>query len=408
MNFAKFANYQNWGYSWWIADVCETSLVIALVTAAVMGGLCFYRNVARHITSKLNAIEKVFLWIEGRLMRLVENAPYMIKELYKLLFSQRVIFPLVILMLLANNVDIGNKVSYNTEMSYYKTFFEKANGLKYGDELLSILSQYEREYEQFAQSLSKDEPDYEQVILARKSMLGYITERVNYVKKKNEAGIDAVIIMPYEYEFAFGTRQLENRLFLLFLCIVASILISSTFYSYEKKSGMLSIIKTSDLRNKWCAKKYLTGCMVLSVFTLAEYFIYYRKLFSLYDLKDVSFAVQSLEIFSKVPFKIPLWAFLLMDMLLTLIALVLVGIIISDLTAKLSYVYSMLAGFVIIVPQLLYMLGIQGAKEWSLCTYISGIMAYNGAGVSLHYIILAVLGWLGIWAFIRRILWQHL
>lgn len=388
---AIFSVYKNWGYSWWITDVLQTHIVMVAVILVGATALCGYRYAGKYVRNSATMLERLLLRLQEFVMRVVEKSPSMIKEIYKILISQKIIILLAILIGFVTNIEVGNKVMYNMEMSYYKTFFDKAKGLAYGSELEGILKGYEEEYEQFADSLDEEDVNSSQKLAVRRSLLEYIIGKVDYVQKQNEAGIDAVIIMPYEYEWAFGTKQKENQMFLAFVCVTATILLCSTFYSYENKNGIMPLLRSMKERKKWCIKKYLAIWLLSAVFILITYGIYYFGLFHTYDMQELDFAAQSLEKFSELTPALSFRGFLIADMLIRLMSLFALSVIISIVVSRLNYVYSMLAGFAVIVPQLLYMLGIRSAEKWSLCTYIAAFPAWNEGWQWKCYIVLAVI-----------------
>lgn len=383
------STYGNWGNSIWIISVVRTQAITAAVLTVVLFLLGFYQIVWRHPASKRSLAERLFLRFHAIVMLLLEKAPVTVKELYKMLISQKVMAALIILFWLAADIDAGNPVLYSTQMSYYKTFFDRAQGLTYGDELEDILRDYENEYEEFAASVDVTDKYGMQTVNYRRGMLEYLTQSVEYVKAKNAQGIDAAVLMPYEYAAAFGAKQKENQVYAALLCLAAAILLCSTFYSYEKKNGVTALIRTAEGRRRWCVKKYFALWLLIAVFTGMVYGVYYWKLFRTYHFQGLDLAAQSLEMFSDLPLRLSIREFLVIDIIVKIVLLFAVSVIISVLVSRLRYVYSMLAGFAAVVPQVIYLFGVTGIEKWSLCTYMAVFPAWNEGWQTLCYIVLA-------------------
>ena len=221
-------------------------------------------------------------------------------------------------------------------------------------------------------------------------MLSYLYEQVEYVKEKNDAGIEAVVLMPYEYIAAFGSGQKDNQLYLAMICMGATILLSATFVSYEKKCGMMAFIVSGKNRTRWYVRKYMAVWLLVSIFIALAYGIYYYKLSRLYEIEMLNIGVQSLQLFGDVPINMSLGWFLVIDLLIKVISLWAVSVVIGVMTYKFKYVYSVLSGLVLLIPQLLYMIGITKLEQLSLCRYIAVLPMWSSGQCVVCYIILSV------------------
>ena len=61
------------------------------------------------------------------------------KEVYKILISQGIIWILLLLAYIAANVEPSYGVIYDAKKSYMLGYYEKAEGLSYGTELIDIM-----------------------------------------------------------------------------------------------------------------------------------------------------------------------------------------------------------------------------------------------------------------------------
>lgn len=385
-----FSTYRNWGYSFVISDVFDTTYIVCIAIMAVVSGICCYRHIRKYSAGPKGMLDRLSEYIHILIMKIMSRMPLIVLEIYKILICQKFAIVIGVLLWLVSDMNVGQPVVYDTQMSYYKTFCDKAEGLSYNSELQSILQSFQLDYDEYASSINYEDKASVSTVNIRKNMLSYLYEQVEYVKKKNDSGIEAVILIPYEYIAAFGDEQKDNQLYMAMICMGATILLSATYISYEKKCGMLKFIVSGKKRRRWYDRKFLAIWLLIGIFVILAYGIYYYKLSQIYDIEKLNIGVQSLQLFGAVPINMSMGAFLLIDVLLKILSLCSLAVLISVMTYRLDYVYSVLSGMILLVPQLLHMIGITKLEQLSLCRYIAVLPMWNSVQYVMCYIVLSI------------------
>lgn len=143
-------------------------------------------------------------------------------------------------------------------------------------------------------------------------------------------------------------------------------------------------------RRRWYVRKFLAIWLLIGIFVILAYGIYYYKLSQIYDIEKLNIGVQSLQLFGAVPINMSIGAFLLIDVLLKILSLCSLAVLISVMTYRLEYVYSVLSGMILLVPQLLHMIGITKLEQLSLCRYIAVLPMWNSVQYVMCYIVLSI------------------
>lgn len=389
----KLIVYHNWGYSFGVTSLTASALVFTLVSGAVFLLINFFINTKKYFTGRANAVERTLELVMSGLMRILVHAPQFLKEIYKILISQKVIFVLAVLMYFVIKTDVGGGIMYSAEMSYLAGYYDSAKGVSYSRQLEEIYHEYELEYEDFKSDLDEnDEMDLNK-IQYRAYLLAKIRENVDYVKELNEKGISAEVIKPYEYTEVFGAKQEENQKLLALINVFAVIVISAGYLSYERKNEIEKMATSYAKRRVWLVKKLFANALLISIFFCISYGLYYYKLFSVYKIAGFSVHIKSLPMFAGYPINVTVAGMIIIDSLARLTMLLCISGIISFLSKYISYRYCLVVGLTIAFPQLLSMMGFEVFDRFSIGKYIAFFPCFNegGANIRLFYIVMVFL-----------------
>lgn len=378
--------YNNWGYSFGVVSVLEGMVAVAVILALFAVVCMVFVKKLGYYSGRGNFVERIIEKISESNMQVVAKLPLWFKEAYKILISQRCLAILLVLLVISGNMNIGMRHIYSFNESILLGFYKDAEGLPYGEELEKIYEKYELEYEEFLQTVDGEDSESETQIRFRKGILDQIKGCVTYLKAQAEKGHSAKCITPYEYNDALGEKQKENQMMLALMNVLAVIIVSSGFMSYENKNGIKPLIMAAANRKKWLSIKIITNCSIITVFSLLSYGIYYYRLSQVYELTNLSFPVKSLAMFDKLPINPSIAGFIAIDVIAKIIFLSGLSILISALSAKLPYLYCMLAGVTVIIPQLLYMLGFEMMENFSIGRYVAFFPAFNSKMAGVYYI----------------------
>ncbi len=379
----KLVVYHNWGYSFGVTSLMTSMLVFTSVLCAVLLLSNFIINIKKYFAGRSNVAERFIEANMFRFMRILVHAPQFLKEIYKIFISQKVIFALVVLMYFVVKIDVGNGIGYSMEMGYLAKYYDKAAGMRYSPELEEIYHEYELEFEDFKAGLNEDDENYLAKIAARESLLFEIRNNIDYVKALNEKGISAEVVRPYEYERVFGAKEEENQKLIALINVIAVIVIAAGYISYERKNKISQMAMSYAERRKWLVKKIFVNMFLASLFLCASYGIYYYKLFSVYKIASFSAHINSIPMFVEYPVNVSVLEVIIIDSIVKLIALFCIIGIISILSKYITYLYCLLAGLIIVFPQLLSMMGFRLFDNLSIGKYIAFFPCFNAGGLTV-------------------------
>lgn len=406
LNPNKAVSYYNWGYSFGITSLLNSTVVFAAVLSMVLGLLNYNTYVRSYYNGKENIVERCIHRIIENFMLLLGKLPVVFTEIYKVLVSQKIGIVLLFLIYVITRIEVGSGVIYDAASSYLSGYYEKADGLSYGAELESIYEEYYVEYQSFLKNMDSDMESAEQVIQYRKSLLQAIRENVDYIKQMQEKGYKVVVTKPFEYWAALGTNEEENQKMLALINIIAAIVVSSGFLSYEKKNNMLKMVRAYPNRRGWTIRKLLSNMCIIALFEVITYGIYYHNLFQNYELKEcISAPLKSLPIFQNYPFNLSIGGFMIFDMVIKCLLLILISFIICHISIYIDYRYCLLLGMLIVTPQLLYLIGFGMMEKWSVGKYVAFLPVFweGTKGIRNYYFFAAFVTILGGIMFFRII-----
>lgn len=388
----KALGYYNWGYDFGLWEVLESTIILAVVVGAFTFAINLYTTVKHYFTGKSNFIERGINCIMDKIGSAFGKTPMFIKELYKILISQKVIVVLAVLIYIVANINIGNRIMYTAEMIYVSEYYDEAHGISDSNELNKILKQHEIEYEKLLSTLDMNDDSDKAIADNRLQVLESIRANVEYVNLMNNKGIKATALKPYDYEVAFGQMQGENQRLLALVNILAAIAISAGIISYEKGCNVNTLANTYFKRRKWLVRKIGANVALIAMFELITYGIYYYKLFKLYDVTGLDLPLKSLSLFKDYIINSSIIGFIIIDLCIKLVVLVALSSIICVVSKYIKTLYSMLVGMVVVIPQMLYMIGFETLDKLSIGRYIAFLPVFNDVTqpMNQYYIFLIV------------------
>lgn len=392
--------YYNWGYSWGIFSQFTVMVSMSLAVAASVLAISAYISINRYFNNKENIIELMAQKALEHIMHLLEHIGNFGREVYKILLSQRIIIVLMILLYISSDIQPGVGVIYDAKKSYMAGYYEKAEGLGYGPELLSVYNEYKQDYEQFVNDFDYTIENAGTVLNNRKDMFNAVEENVSYIKRMNENGIEAVVINPYAYIDAIGAKERDNQELLALINVIAAIVISCGYISYEKKVCIHNLILSYKGRRNWLLKKMAVQSILILIFSCVTYGSYYIRLEKVYDFSNLMAPLKSIMIFENFIINPPIVIYGLIDFLIKLIMFISVQLAMNVVSIYLKYIYGFVAGAVIIIPQLLYMIGFDYVYRFSISGYIAFFpcLSDGGSAINAYWIVLCLTIVLGVFS----------
>ena len=129
----KAAEYFNWGCFNIAVSLLTTTIIVSVFIGILALFASAYISIRKYFTGKMNIVENAIELILTYIMRLMVKTNNFGKEVYKILISQGIIWILLLLAYIAANVEPSYGVIYDAKKSYMLGYYEKAEGLSYGN-----------------------------------------------------------------------------------------------------------------------------------------------------------------------------------------------------------------------------------------------------------------------------------
>ena len=376
----KAAEYFNWGCFNIAVSLLTTTIIVSVFIGILALFASAYISIRKYFTGKMNIVENAIELILTYIMRLMVKTNNFGKEVYKILISQGIIWILLLLAYIAANVEPSYGVIYDAKKSYMLGYYEKAEGLSYGTELIDIYNEYNDEYEDFLDNFDYSAEGAKTLLANRQDLFNTVKENFNYIKQMNEKGISAVVINPYEYTETIGNREWNNQELIAMINVIAAIVISCGFIAYEKKSMVKSLALTGMNRRKWLVKKLFIQSMLSLLFACITYGMYYKKLCGVYTYTNITAPLKSIMLFQNYIINPPIIVYIFIDFMIKYMFLLGIQMIMSVVSIYVKYSYCFIVGLVIILPQLLYMLGFKFMYKISIVKYMAFFRCWIESG----------------------------
>ena len=311
-------------------------------------------------------------------------------EIYKILFSQKGIVVIIVLIYVVfSGVKTNNNIYYGSVDSILNEFYKNYGGepdKSAYDYIANLTSEIEEAEEQFRQA----RVDYNNGIIDEKEIstainryyalddkrnaLKVINQVNEYIEDlKEETGIQAWFVNNYGYNFLLGEDSFQRQNSSSLLSLFCVVLLFSGIISFENKNKTTLLIRSSKYgRNRLFLKKVL-AVTTITIFIWAV--IYSVELYNacyLYDIDYLSAPVQSLEFLRCIPFKVTIAEFLIQLYILRFLLLLACAMIVYCISSYASYEISLIASiFILLVPSLLNVLGLNVFGYFSISKIIA-------------------------------------
>lgn len=287
-------------------------------------------------------------------------------------------------------------------------------------ELEQVTQEYETKVAEYAAgSISDAEFDsaaqryssYSTMIAA----VGQLEEQLAYVDRlKEERDIDVWIVNERPYRLLWTENGLwvgsgyEEQEFIAIANVILIIFLMSSVFSYDKSCGMYGVIRcTKGGRISLFRKKTGIAALVCVLVSGVSYGLRFWEVCRNDPLHCLNAPVQSLRFLEDFPLPVSIGGFLCIVFLLHVGVLTALAYVTSEMTYLLKSIKGVLCTILIaVVPQILYMLGLEWCYDLSLVQPLVYVELLNGGG--FYRSLAAVLFVLGIGAcscFLLKIQW---
>ncbi|MBQ9673137.1 MAG: hypothetical protein IJV39_00735 [Ruminococcus sp.] len=359
------------------AIVCSAAFVIsAVITLALKRPNKTSTKIEIQIL-KLVAKVKYIFWI------IVEKFTLIGYEFYKILFIQKgLIVAIVFVFVLFNSINT-DKIYYSATDSIVNNFYKEYGGKdinnaeKYLQNLAKEIEDVDKEFEKSIIDFKNNKITSEEYLNKKMKSLAFeskrealeiLNERLSYAKENN-----LWMVNPLGYNILLGEEGDSQQTVNAILSIFVLIILLSGIFAYENKSNVYYIMKATYGGRNYIFRKKITVASVIAVFL---WFVmsasdFYNVLAN-YNLQSFTAPVKSLMFLTNLPFETSIITYVILVYLIRLAMILCVAYIICFVSIFTKYeVCIALLSVVLVVPSLLYVLGIEMFKYLSLSILVS-------------------------------------
>lgn len=388
--------YKNWGYGDWITDLKTSTLILSIVITIMGIVTCVIVGEQKKPNSKKNILDMMIGMIGEYIDRILYKMPLLIKELYKILISQKGILVIIIGVIIIQNNHIHRGVILDHLQIEKDTFYKAVGNKPMSENTYEFLNEYENSIEELKRKESKTVIDQE-IIEVKETVFKSMKDDVTYLENlKEDRNIVGFIIRPYEYNELFGERLYDNQDLVGSILIITIILLFFGIVSYENKNNMVVYLKSSYGREKIFLYKYLTLLFLLSLIFMIYFGLNILNILQYYDVKSLNAPIQSLQLMQRFPLSISIGSYIVLMYFVRLISILFIGTFIFHISVRLRYINSLIVSFLLVLPAMVYMFGIKQFYYFSIINYLnisSFWNRYNGSILFyLPYLCLSVFG----------------
>lgn len=357
--------YENWGYGGFVVSVSQTAAILSVLMVLILLVVILAASWKKHPISSVSRLERLLAFLSAVRMKVTEKFPPFFTEMHKLFIWQKGLWILVILCIMVRMNPLEPRNEGLFESIGIGQFYQRAYGLGLGEKLDGIVRGYEKSLEEIKKSKNKAElPIYE-------SVMAQIYEERAYLEAQKAKGRDAVIFGQNAYEAVLGDRLEGNQNLYGLLAVMAVILMNFGLIAYEKQQNMVTLLNAASNRQKILYRKVALMLLDVLLIFAVVYGFNWLDLLQKYKLPCLGAPVQSIHLMEHYPLNISIGAYFALIGLFRLAVLCGVGLAVLQISKRFDYYYSLGTAMIFIIPQILYVCGLEFMKNFSVVTLLT-------------------------------------
>lgn len=377
--------YENWGRDGFITDICTTTWILTAVLLAVglIGNVMAYSM--KYTIRRKSIIENVINRLRQANQKLVSRMPLYGIEAYKMLIVQRGLLFILVGIYLFMSAKIMRGVDYSSNSKNYKlnSFYEEFDGHEADKEASDYIEALRNEALQVRDS--EEAGSYEKGSASKLlTAVDIMQSEYEYVKNiKESRKTAAVIVNPYNYDDILGSRLFSNTETMNLIAVVIIILIAAGDYAFERQQGMLMHLRTAGKRKKlWWIKLLKIVILAVMIWGISTGINIYN-ITCRYSYNQIDKSILCLQKFADFPWDISICSYIILCYAYRLLWLIVIAVIAYMVSYRFSYKMSVIISLCILIPHVLYVLGVGLAKKVSIIAGmdINRMFATYGYGV---------------------------
>lgn len=371
--------YSNYGI---FNFITETYVIILIFAAAgillLLTLLLLKYNRSDTSVRQLKLISKAENYIGRFKEKILGVLPLVLTEVYKQFSVQHGLFVMVVavFMFFQSRPDTGaahNEVQAELE-KYYNEAAYAENQEEFTEEYLNKTEQWLINAENELEVYEADNNVYQVKILSREINLqrqvkNEIANQKQYRQELRQRGIACGIVAQQEFQTIIGGEMYSYEEKNALIAVAAVIITAYGIVSYEKKTHMTGLIKSSKIGYKrYLAKKLYSLIIITFIFWIIIYGLNFINLIKVYgiNIRDLRYPIQSIMTMQTYHLNISIGAFFLIKNLLRFILMLAASLIGFFISVKTSYKNGVFLCALIFAPYILNLMGIHIMKYLSV------------------------------------------
>lgn len=345
---SRYLNCQLAGYIFSMRElvgICSIILGIAAMILSVLG-----QELIKPQKHKKGWLEKIAGTFEKLYQRIFANTPLIIKEMHKLLFTDRGIWIVLIMTILTIYFLGMGRVAYGqTNMDKDKIYLE--HGGENYSYILECVQQAHDAYEQViektqetARRYEKGEANLEDLTMAASEAQQYAravayyeefeAKAVYLSRIEQEYHVKGYMISDRGYEQIFGEYSGKREFVMMMILITGINLVLSKVFLMEYQTGMRAIIKSAAKGRSWIIYRKAAAAVLLTVgLYLLVYGIDFAELIKNYGLPYLDAPLMSLTFMESVHLPVSILAWIMIRQaarLVICLVIMVIAVVLSD------------------------------------------------------------------------------
>ena len=313
---ATFSSYRNWGFGTFVFPVFSASMFVLIIITCIMTYIAInvfsvmkpYRSVSliARLTDRISAVYQKVLF----------KVPDVVKELHKLIFSNRCVWVIAAMFVVSAYVCASGQYHYTddnkhmdeeyvlhggADYTYFQDYLEELQ--KKYDEVEAQISRYASEtYENVDPVMFMNLKQREQQIVKEIKRSREYSDKIEYIGHiEDDYNTNAWFISDRGYEVILGDKGLYRRIMITLAIISGIMIISAGSERIEYKSGMILLERSSaDGRRKIVRDKYIANIILTAALAVVIHGMELIWLRNIYGMPYLNAPVVSLTFMGNV------------------------------------------------------------------------------------------------------------
>lgn len=362
----SYLKYENWGRDGFITDISTSTFIITAVILVIslIGNIVAYSS--KHTIRQKNIIDIMLDKIHILIQKLMYRMSLLLMEIYKTFVIQKGILFILALVYVLVTFKIQRGVDYNNKSYRVNNFYKEFDGRAPDEEVEAYITNLQDE-------LDRTQQDefvrlYQQEMLAKEQRnIDEMQAAVDYVNEINDnRSASAVIVNPVNYNDILGERMYSSNESVNLISIIIVILLFAGDYAFERQNKMTAHIRSAKGRVRLWNNKMLKVVIITTLLWLISAIINIHNITGRYEYNQLTQSIWCLQMFKDFPVNISIQTYIILCSVYRLIWMIVAAFTAYIISYRFSYKVSLMVSFVMLIPHIIYILGVNWAQKLSI------------------------------------------